>query len=284
VKGVQQQKRESVSADNTKHSKTRPHIPTDSRQARQIARRQLIAEFVMGCESVRIDEISRQFGVSLMTAHRDIDTLVGEGVISKTRGIISAKSSNLSEETERPKKNEGRSDAVAIAAAAANLIAPGQTIFLDNSPIVGHIVPYLESKVPLTVITNSLDLMNGLRGKSDITLVGLGGHFKPWSGGFDGPQTLREISEYEADAVLVSADAIADGIACYQAQSDVEVRQAMLENSARKVLLANHSLFDKKALHHGELVSRFDTVVVNSALSSLKVDKMLSRKINVVLV
>lgn len=50
-------------------------LPGDSRQARQLARRQLIVEAVMAEGAIRIEEITERYGISLMTAHRDIDEL-----------------------------------------------------------------------------------------------------------------------------------------------------------------------------------------------------------------
>lgn len=52
-------------------------LPGDSRQARQLARRQLIVEAVMAEGAIRIEEITERYGISLMTAHRDIDELAG---------------------------------------------------------------------------------------------------------------------------------------------------------------------------------------------------------------
>ena len=65
-------------------------IPSDSRQARLQARRQLIAQAVMAEGSLRIEDLTDRFGISLMTAHRDLDELAGKGLLRKSRGIASA--------------------------------------------------------------------------------------------------------------------------------------------------------------------------------------------------
>ena len=62
-------------------------VPSDSRHARQLARRQLLAETVMAEGTMRIEDITERFGISLMTAHRDLDELVSRGLLRKTRGI-----------------------------------------------------------------------------------------------------------------------------------------------------------------------------------------------------
>ena len=64
--------------------------PSDSRQARQMARRQRMAETIMAEGAVRIEDIVERFNISLMTAHRDLDELASRGFLRKTRGIVSA--------------------------------------------------------------------------------------------------------------------------------------------------------------------------------------------------
>ncbi len=74
-----------------------PPVPADARHARQIARRQLIAEAVMAEGSLRIEDLVDRFGISLMTAHRDLDDLAASGLLRKTRGIVSAAPTSLIE-------------------------------------------------------------------------------------------------------------------------------------------------------------------------------------------
>ncbi len=55
-------------------------LPSDSRHTRQLVRRQMIAEAVMTEGSMRIEDLTDRFGISLMTAHRDVDELVSRGL------------------------------------------------------------------------------------------------------------------------------------------------------------------------------------------------------------
>src|ERR1044072_825640 len=75
-------------------------LPSDSRHSRQLVRRQMIAEAVMAEGSMRIEDLTERFGISLMTAHRDVDELVGRGLFRKTRGIVSAAATSLIESSD----------------------------------------------------------------------------------------------------------------------------------------------------------------------------------------
>ena len=93
-------------------------LPSDSRHARQLARRQLISEAVMAEGSMRIEDLTERFGISLMTAHRDLDELASRGLLRKTRGIVSAAPTSLIESSAVYRSTRQEFEKRAIAAAA----------------------------------------------------------------------------------------------------------------------------------------------------------------------
>ena len=94
-------------------------MPSDSRQARQLARRQLITETVMLEGPMRIEDLTERFGISLMTAHRDLDDLVSRGLLRKTRGTVSAAPTSLIEASDVYRSSRQSPEKAAIAAAAS---------------------------------------------------------------------------------------------------------------------------------------------------------------------
>jgi len=63
-------------------------------------RRERILALLAERGTVRIDELSRELGVSAMTVHRDLDRLAAEGRVRKVRGgaVLSAPASTLGDE------------------------------------------------------------------------------------------------------------------------------------------------------------------------------------------
>jgi len=256
-------------------------VPVDSRHARQIARRQLMAEAVMAEGTMRIEDLTERFGISLMTAHRDLDELVGRGLLRKTRGIVSAAPTSLIESSDVYRASRQSAEKRAIAAAAVALIEPGQAVFFDDSTTVLQMVPHLAARVPLTAITNSLTLMNALKGMRDITLLGLGGQFHNWCNAFMGPVTTAEIRRLRADLVFLSMAAITDDMVFHQSPEMAETKRAMFDSAARRVLLADHTKFDRRALHAMCGLDEFDVVIVDAATPPRLLDRMRSRGIRV---
>lgn len=257
-------------------------FPSDSRQARQIARRQLIAEAVMSEGTMRIEDLTDRFGISLMTVHRDLDDLESRGLLRKTRGVVSAAPTSYVESSDVYRSTRQSVEKKAIAAAAATFIEPGQAIFLDDSTTVLQMIPHISSRVPLTAITNSLTLMNALRGVNDVTLLGLGGQFHNWCNAFVGPATAAEIRRLRADQVFLSVSAITDDMVFHQSPDMVEAKRAMFECARRRILLVDHTKFERRALHGMCRLDEFDAVIVDANMPSAEVLKLKSRGVNVV--
>lgn len=258
-------------------------VPNDSRHARQLVRRQQIAELIMSEGSVRIEDLTERFAISLMTAHRDVDELVSRGLFRKSRGIVSAAPTSLIEASDLYRVARQSEEKRLIAEAAMQFVEPGQAIFLDDSTTVLQMVPYLAEKGPLTVITNSLILMNEVRDIKDVTLLGLGGQLYNWCNAFVGGMTIHEIRRLRADVVFISIAAITDDLLFHQSPEMVETKRAMLESSAKRVLLTDHTKFERRALHNFGALTDFDVVIVDDKTSLEHVERMQAQGINVVI-
>ena len=98
---------------------------SQSRHARLLARRQSMAQMVVAEGTVRIEAITERFGISLMTAHRDLDELVSRGLLRKTRGVVSAAPNSLIESSDVYRAQRQAAEKRAIAKAAARLCRAG---------------------------------------------------------------------------------------------------------------------------------------------------------------
>jgi DeoR/GlpR family transcriptional regulator of sugar metabolism len=257
-------------------------VPADSRHARQLARRQLMAEAVMAEGTMRIEDLTERFGISLMTAHRDLDELVERGLLRKTRGVVSAAPTSLIESSDVYRSTRQAAEKCAIAEAAASFLEPGQAVFFDDSTTVLQLVPHLAARVPLTAITNSITLMNALKGTRDLTLLGLGGQFYNWCNAFMGPVTTTEIRRLRADRLFMSMSAITDGMTFHQSPEMVETKRAMFDSAAMRILLADHTKFERRALHAMCALDEFDAIVVDDGTPPRQIEALKSRGVRVV--
>ena len=261
---------------------TQEQVASDTRQVRQLARRQSMTEVVMAEGSMRIEDLAERFGISLMTAHRDLDELVSRGILRKSRGIASAAPTSLIESSDVYRASRQSVEKKALALAAMRFVEPGQAIFFDDSTTVQQMAQFLPSKVPLTVITNSLTLMNDLKGVRDLTLLGLGGQYYNWCNAFMGRMTTHEISRLRADTLFMSMAAITDDIVFHQFLEMVDTKRAMFESASTRILLADHTKFDRRALHAFAPLTNFDIVIVDDGTPAIHLERMRAKGINVV--
>ncbi|GGD23672.1 DeoR/GlpR family DNA-binding transcription regulator [Aureimonas glaciei] len=263
-------------------SAARDPLPQDSRQARQFLRRQSITETVMAEGAVRIEDLAERFQISLMTAHRDLDELASRGILRKTRGIAQAAPTSLIESSDLYRANRQSAEKQALALAALAFVEPGQSIFLDDSTTVLQMAPLLPAKLPLTAITNSLTLMNVLKDVRDLTLLGLGGQYHNWCNAFLGHTTTSEIARLRADTLIMSTAAITDDMIFHQSADMVEVKKAMFAAASLRILLADHTKFERRALHGFVSLNRFDIVIVDDGTPKIHLDRLRANGIRVV--
>jgi DeoR/GlpR family transcriptional regulator of sugar metabolism len=260
----------------------RDQLASGSRQSRQFERQSAVTELVMSEGSVRIEDVAERFGVSLMTVHRDLDELESRGILRKTRGVATATSTSVIESSDVYRSNRQAAEKEALAVAAMDYIEPGQAIILDDSTTVMRIARHLARNVPVTVITNALTLMNELRATNGITLLGLGGLYYNWCSAFMGPMTRHEIAQFQADTFIMSTSAIINDVVFHQHLETLDTKRAMFDASNKRVLLADHTKFERQALHAMVPLRAFDAVIVDDGTSRMDIERMRDKGINVV--
>ncbi len=250
--------------------------------SRQEARQKAIAEAVMAEGAIRIDELAQRFAISIMTVHRDLDELEGRGLLRKSRGVATALSTSLVESSDVYRSSRQSAEKDAVALAALEFIEPGQAIMLDDSTTSMHLVPHLRAKRPLTVITNTLTIMEQLRSTTGISLIGVGGQYYNWCSAFMGPMTTDTIRSMRADVFVMSIAAIDGDMAFHQAVETADVKRAMFESSAKRLLLVDHTKFRKRALHAVLPLTAFDAVIVDHDTPAEHVDRLRGKGVEVI--
>lgn len=252
------------------------------RTTRQQARQHSITEIVMARGTVRIEDLADQFDISVMTVHRDLDELQSRGLLRKERGVATATSTPLVESSDVYRSSQQLKEKEAIAIAAVEYVAHGQAIILDDSTTTLTAVPHLEAKTPLTVITNTLTVMEAVKDMKGISLLGLGGQFYDWCSAFMGRMTLNAIETLRTDLCIMSTSAITDGFAFHQSLETVDIKRAMFKSANHRILLADHTKFEKRALYMTQPLTDFDVVIVDEITPSKHVEMLRDQGTNVV--
>ena len=217
--------------------------------------------------SVKSSDLAEMLGVSLMTVHRDLDVMAAEGWLRRTRGGATVQRSALFELNVRARMNENTEAKEAIALAALGLVSRGDALFVDDSTTSLALAEKLGRVGPVTVITNFRKISERVIQEPDLALIALGGRYSPSNDSYSGDITVLGISNLSADIAFVSCSAVQDGACFHQVSQSISVKRAMLAAAARKVLLIDHSKFEKRALHKLVDLDVFDTLIVDERMS-----------------
>jgi DeoR/GlpR family transcriptional regulator of sugar metabolism len=229
-------------------------------------RQDKIAELVLKQPFIAAKDLAERFDVSLMTIHRDLDELEAHGVLRKVRGGATPQASSLFESNVRYRLTVASEEKQALARAALVQIEPGQAVLIDESTTGLALARLVPARVPLTVITNSLSVMQELRSVRDIKLIVLGGDYWPRHEAFCGLACEAAVSALRADVLFMSSTAISGGVA-YQPDQDMAIaKRAMIAAAGRRVLLVDHSKFGRVALHRLAPLTAFDLVMTDDGI------------------
>ena len=232
-------------------------------------RRQLIADRIRETGSVSVSALEAEFGVSPMTARRDLQILEREGRAQRTHGGAVSASLARDEDAFSARLADAAGEKARLGAAAAASIEEGETVFVDCSTTAFYAVrSLLESGRTATVLTPSVPVMD-LIARTDapqVELLGLAGSLRRLTCSFVGPQTVRAIQDHFADKLLFSVKGLAPGHVLTDANPlEAEVKRTMIERARESILLIDGSKFDQPGLSAIAPISAVDTVLVAGA-------------------
>ncbi len=173
-----------------------------------LERREQLLRFVETQQRVTINQICQEFLVSPATARRDLEILEQEGKVRRFHGGALLTASAPPEPPFAERSAEQAEEKRRIGRAAAALVNDGETLFLGSGTTVLETARNLRQHRELTVITNSLLVMNMLADVPDITLVGLGGILRSTEQSFIGHLTELALSELRVNKVIMGIRAI----------------------------------------------------------------------------
>src|SRR5436190_5022415 len=223
-----------------------------------------------------LDSLSSELQVSQSTIRRDVESLEKTGVVRRTHGGViwvgdRSGTGGGGANGVRPYAFDQRMDYQAdakrrIAAAAAGLVRPGQTIILDGGTTTFYLAQQLLGR-RLQLVTNSLPIANLFINDENVELVLVGGLLYPRYGVLLGPMAETELGNIHAQTLFISVAGVRGGSLYNQNLLLVQAERRMIEQAQRVVLLADSSKFDQQALARLGSLTEVDVVVTDAEIS-----------------
>jgi DeoR/GlpR family transcriptional regulator of sugar metabolism len=215
-------------------------------------RREAILELLQAQRAVTVAEIEERFGVSPMTARRDLAELERQGQARRTHGGAVLPSTSSHEDSFSARMATATAAKRALAVAAAATVEDGEALFLDSSTTAYHLAEVLiRDDRPVTVVTNSLPIIDLIssNARETIELIAAGGQLRRISRSFVGPVAVDALKRHWTDRAFLSVKGIApDGTLTDADPLEAEVKRAMIAQAGKATLLVDGGKLDRRGL------------------------------------
>jgi DeoR/GlpR family transcriptional regulator of sugar metabolism len=215
------------------------------------SRRSAIAKLLQAEGEVTVSELESRFGVSTMTARRDLAALARSGIAQRAHGGAIRPRISAPEVSFRDRLDTNAKAKAALAKRAVELLGTRETVFLDSSSTSYFVARrILELGLEATLLTNSLPVMHAIASQAppNVELVAVGGLLRMLTQSFVGPDAIDTVMGHFADRAFLSIKVLtAKGALADADPLEAEVKRCMITQSTKAVLLIDRSKLSGRA-------------------------------------
>jgi len=246
-------------------------------------RRKYILNHLDKFDSINIQNIVEKYGVSEITARRDLGMLESEGLLVRTHGGAIRSEITNGMFGFNDKSIENRDNKIEICRYASTFIVENDTIYIDCGTTTYYLSRFLSKFRSLRVITNSLPVVADLIPYSNIKVYLLGGELDNSHKALYGPMTESLISRYKADKAFIGAGgvSIANGLSS-SLEKDASVTVKMAEASRKVFLLCDSSKIEKDSYFTYSSLSLVNYLITDKYVDPNLIELYKSNKVNLV--
>ncbi len=190
---------------------------------------------------VRVEELTEQLAVSSATIRRDLGELEKLGELRRVYGGAVSTGGRLDEPLFDDKTAVAATQKRRIAEAAAKLVKPNDTIYLDGGSTVLELARLLKDRSNINIVTNSLRAAVELAGRGP-RLILVGGELRRLAQTTVGPLTRFLIQELHVDKAFMGTIGLSleEGLTTTD-PTEAYTKELVMEHAREVILLADSS-------------------------------------------
>jgi DeoR/GlpR family transcriptional regulator of sugar metabolism len=248
-----------------------------------IKRRELIAARLSSALELTFAELAAEFGVSEMTARRDLDWLVTQGRARLVRGGAIPPTGRAYEPPLAQRAGTASAAKRAIGHAAAQLVNDGDSLILDVGSTVLELARAIRGRSELTVVTWSLPIAIEIGSGSGIRVVVTGGVLRQGEFSLTGGMAEDALSTVNCDLAFIGVAGlnVAAGLTEYN-PDDARVKLAAISSARRTVVLADASKMRKVAFSSVAALKDIDVLVTDAPMDDPTVSAAVAAGVEVI--
>lgn len=232
-------------------------------------RRRLLLDKVLQDGRVDVSEVAAQLKVTTETVRKDLVHLERQGFVTRTHGGAIAVQRLGFEPENAVRESVMNDEKLRIAQAAVAELPSEGAILIDAGTTTALMPRFFPTDINLRVVTNSQHIINALSVFPNITLMALGGVFRPVSHSTVGPWTVSALQNLRIDVAFIGANGFTlDHGLTTSDQAEAEVKQAMVASSRRSIALLDHSKIGADYFHRFATPNDIDVIVTDSGIDA----------------
>ncbi|AXU95652.1 MAG TPA: DNA-binding transcriptional repressor [Erwinia persicina] len=248
-----------------------------------IQRQALILEYLQGKGRTTVEELSAYFDTTGTTIRKDLSLLQQQGAVIRTYGGVMLNRDDGDQPIDR--KTFINSDKKKqIASRAAQWVSEGDSLIFDAGSTVQQMVPHLAKFNNITVMTNSLTIVNELvELNNDQVILMPGGTYRGTSASFHGSLAEAAFSHFSFDKLFIGADGVDLNAGVTTFNEVFGVSQAMCRAAQKIILLVDSSKFGRKSPNVVCTLDSVDVLITDSGIADDVAAQLRDRGIDVII-
>lgn len=214
-------------------------------------RSKIIKEIIRVHGKVEIEDLSSRFGISTVTANRDLNRMVEEGSLIRTRGGAIAVNIARNESYFFQRMNTNWEKKRSIGRKALDYIKIGDSIFLDSSTTVYALSNEIRRSDlrNITILTNQMRIVLDFEMEPNYTTILTGGKIRIGTYSLVGPVTELFLKTVRVDKSFISVRGInQNGELSDPDLEELVVKKVAIQNSREINVLIDSTKFGKTSL------------------------------------
>ncbi|MDD6308579.1 MAG: DeoR/GlpR family DNA-binding transcription regulator [Clostridia bacterium] len=238
-------------------------------------RKEKILELLHTHGKIRVNELSRYFGISEVTIRIDLGDLESRGLLSRVHGGAVSSYKNYYNMSFHQRSSTNEAEKKAIAAHIADMIKDTDTVFMNAGTTTLFTLRALNSRKNISIITNSIAIALEASGNTNFNVVLLGGFVNTKYQFTYGDEALSQLKQYHADKLILSVDGVNDeaGFTTYYNQ-ETELCRQMLRLSGTAIIAADYTKIGRVALAAIAPIEAADCIVTNITAGQNELQKI----------
>ncbi len=211
--------------------------------------------------SLSVEALAERFDVTLQTVRRDVGLLAQAALLVRFHGGARLPGSTTENIAYRQRQGLHEAAKQRIARAVAAQVPDGSSLIINIGTTTEAIARELVAKKGLRVITNNLNVATILSDSPDCELIVAGGLVRQRDRAIVGEAAVDFIRQFKVDIGLIGISGIeSDGSLRDYDLREVQVARAIIEQSRRVWLAADHSKFNRPAMVEVARLEQIDTL------------------------